>query len=72
VVNDGREFSLGRKSGVEYPSFVGFQGQSAGFSTPTDFAGDVLDELLWFDESFFLPEAVTFPWSAAFTCRCWN
>jgi len=43
-----------------------------GKAATTDFAGDLLDELLWFDESFFLPETVTFSWSVAFTCRCWN
>ena len=43
-----------------------------GKAATTDFAGDLLDGLLSFDESYFLPEPVTFRWSAAFTCRCWN
>jgi hypothetical protein len=43
-----------------------------GKAATTDFAGDLLDGLLSFDKSFFLPEPVTFPWSAAFTGRCWN
>jgi hypothetical protein len=32
-----------------------------GKAATTDFAGNLLDEWLSFDESFFLPEAVTFP-----------
>ena len=32
-----------------------------GNAAPTDFAGDVLDELLWFDERFFFLKLLPFP-----------
>jgi len=63
-----------RRGTVEEASQLGQPSEEilGGKAATTDFAGDLLDGLLSFDESYFLPEAVTFPWSAAFTCRCWN
>jgi len=75
IINDLRKSASKVQANVAFRDAAGrcvSDNRLGGNAAPTDFAGDVLDELLWFDESFFLPEAVTFPWSAAFTCRCWN